>query len=133
MPPSQRDQRACVVEQFVIDGGPVEPGYFVILTVRVVVASLGPSRFIARQKHRHSLRQEQRSQEVSHLPRAQRVDARIVGWSFSAAVPRTVVVLAVPVLLAVRLVVLLVVGDQVSQRESVVAGDKVDAGARLAA
>ena len=48
-------------------------------------------------------------------------DRRVVGRPFDAAVPAQVVVLAVAVLLAVGLVVLLVVADEVVQREAVVA------------
>src|SRR5205085_3673916 len=44
--------------------------------------------------------------------------------------PRPVESLAVAVVLAVRLVVLLVVRNEVVQRETVVAGDEVDAGRR---
>ncbi len=50
--------------------------------------------------------------------------------AFDAAVPRPVVALAVVVVLAVGLVVLLVVGDEIAQREAVVRGDEVDAGVR---
>ena len=46
---------------------------------------------------------------------------------FDAAVPAAVVVGAVAVVLAVGLVVLVVVGDQIVQREAVVAGHEVDA------
>ena len=49
-----------------------------------------------------------------------------VGVAFFTAVPRAVVALAVVVVLAVGLVVLLVVGDQVAQGEAVVGGDEVD-------
>ena len=57
---------------------------------------------------------------------------RIVGRPFDAAVPRAVVALAVAVVLAVGLVVLVVVRDQVAQREAVVRGDEVDARVRPA-
>ena len=66
-------------------------------------------------------------QEVPHLAVAQRLDPGVVGRALDAAVPAEVVVAAVAVALAVGLVVLLVVGDQVVQREAVVAGDEVDA------
>src|SRR6202035_5637874 len=45
----------------------------------------------------------------------------------------TVVALAVGPVFAVGLIVLLVVGDQVAQREAVVGGDEVDAGPGMAA
>ena len=68
------------------------------------------------------------------LARAQRDDRlAIVGRALDAAVPGLVVVVAVAVVLAVRLVVLVVVGDQVVQREAVVRGDEVDARVRPAA
>ena len=75
--------------------------------------------------------QQQHGQEVLDLPVAQRLDVRIVGRALDAAVPAQVVVGAVAVVLAVRLVVLPVVRDQVVQREAVVAGDEVDALLRL--
>ena len=54
-------------------------------------------------------------------------DGGIVAGALRAAVPARVVVGSVAVLLAVGLVVLAVVGDQVFEREAVVAGDEVDA------
>ena len=58
--------------------------------------------------------------------RAQLEHLRVVGRPLGAAVPGAVVVGPVAVVLAVRLVVLLVVGDEVVQREAVVRGDEVD-------
>ena len=127
------DQPARELEQAAIDVLPVEPGDLVVLAVGVVVALLGPADLVAAEQHRHALREEQRGQEVALLARAQRVDRRIVGRAFDAAVPRSVVVLAVLVVLAVGLVVLLVVGDQVAQREAVVRGDEVHARVRAPA
>ena len=60
------------------------------------------------------------------LAGAQGDDVRVVGRALGAAVPRPVVVGAVAVVLAVGLVVLVVVGDQVAQGEAVVHGDQVD-------
>ena len=60
-------------------------------------------------------REQQRGQEVALLARAQREDLGIVGGALDAAVPGAVVVGAVAVVLAVGLVVLLVVGDQVAR------------------
>ena len=65
--------------------------------------------------------------EVLDLPLAQPLDLGIVGRPLDAAVPAVVVVGAVAVALAVGLVVLLVVADEVVEREAVVAGDEVDA------
>src|SRR5205823_11369371 len=53
-------------------------------------------------------------------------DVLVVAVALDAEVPRPVVRVAVLVPLAVGLVVLVVVGDEVAQREAVVAGDEVD-------
>ena len=105
---------------------PVEPRDLVVLAPRVVVAALRAAPLVAAEQHRHALREQQRREEVPLLARAQRVDRRIVGRPLGPAVPRAVVVGAVLVALAVRLVVLLVVRDEVAQREAVVRGDEVD-------
>ena len=71
---------------------------------------------------------EQRDgQEILDLPVPQLLDCRIVGRTFDAAVPAAIVVGAVAVVLAVRFIVLLVVGDEIVEREAIVAGDEVDA------
>ena len=78
-------------------------------------------------------REDQRGEEVALLAVAQRVDLRVVGLALDAAVPRAVVVGPVAVVLEVGLVVLVVVGDEVAQREAVVRGDEVDRRERVAA
>src|SRR4029077_7160261 len=80
-----------------------------------------------------ALGQQQGGQEVALLPGPQGQDGRVVGGAFDAAVPGPVVVAAVPVVLAVGLVVLVVVGDQVLQGEAVMCGDEVDRGHRAPA
>src|SRR5207237_7281981 len=99
----------------------------------VVVAALATAEFVARQYHRRALRKQQRAQHVALLPLAQRADRGIVGRPLDAVVPRTVVGIAVLVVLAVRLVVLVVIGDGIVQREAVMRGDEVDAGPWFAA
>ena len=66
-------------------------------------------------------------QEILHLPVAQLLHRRIIGRTFDAAVPASVVVGSVAVVFAVGLVVLLVIGDKIVEREAVVAGYEVDA------
>ena len=112
---------------------PVDPRQVVVLAVGVVVAALGAAQLVARQQHGDALREEQRGQQVPHLPVAQRHHLGVVGLALDAVVPGLVVVGAVAVALAVGVVVLALVGDEVVQREAVVRGDEVDAGLRLAA
>src|SRR5947209_17209526 len=84
---------------------PVVPGDLVVLTPSVVVAPLGAAELVASEQHRRALGDEQRGEEVTLLSRTQRAHRHIVGLALSAAVPRAVVVGAVPIVLAVSLVV----------------------------
>src|SRR5947208_33108 len=81
-------------------------------------------------EHRDALGKKKRGQKIPSLPFAQRVDLWIFCWTFRAAIPREIVVVAVFVGIAVRFVVLVVIADQVVQRETIVRGHKVDAGVR---
>ena len=112
---------------------PVDPADLVILAIGVVVALLGSRKLVAGEQHRCALRQQQSAEEVAPLTGAQRIDVLVVGRAFDPAIPRAVVGVAVLVVLAVRLVVPLVVGDQIVEREPVMGGDEIDAGPGLAA
>ena len=98
----------------------------VVLHVGVVVAALGAPHLVAGHEHRRPGREQQRGQQVAGLPPPQPDDRVGCGVPLDAAVGRAVVVGAVPVVLPVGLVVLVVVGDEVAQREAVVRGDEVD-------
>ena len=115
-----------------VDVLPVDPGDVVVLAVGVVVSALGARELVAGQQHRAALRQEDGGQQVALLARAQHLHLGIAAVALDAAVPGSVVIGAVPVLLAVGEVVLLVVGDEVAEREAVMAGDEVDARPRPA-
>ena len=101
--------------------------HLAVLAVGVVVTVLRPAHFIAHVNHRRAGRQQRQGQEILDLPVAQCLDGRIVGRAFDAAVPAQVVVRAVAIVFAVRLVVLVVVRDEIVQREPVVTGDEIDA------
>ena len=112
--------------EVVVDVVPVEPRQLGVLAVGVVVAGLGAADLVAAEDHRHALREQQGGEDVAALLGAQGEHLLVVGLALDAAVPRAVVRLAVAVVLAVGLVVLVVVGDEVAQREPVVGGDEVD-------
>ena len=59
--------------------------------------------------------------------------AGIVRRAFDSAIPAQIVVVAVGVVFEIGLVVPLVVGDQIVEREAVMRRRKIDAGGRLAA
>ena len=60
-------------------------------------------------------------------PFPKRHNLRIVCCSFSAVIPGAIVRVPIAVLFAIGLVVLIVVGEQIVQREAVMSRDKVDA------
>src|ERR1700724_3375838 len=101
------------------DERPVKPTALVVLAIGVVVTLLGAPHFVTHQNHRQTQREHRHSQKVLHLPISQTLYHSIIGWPFDSAIPASVVVGAVPVVLAVRLVVLLVVGDEVVECEAV--------------
>src|ERR1700733_6082986 len=123
---AQLDQALGVRTEVVVGVLPVVPGDLVVLAPAVVVAALGAGDLIAAGDHRHALGEEQRGEQVAALAGSQIADSWVVGRSLDAAVPGAVLVVAVPVVLKVRLVVLFVVGDEVVKREAVVGGDEVD-------
>src|SRR4051812_39370362 len=125
---AQANEIASKPEQRRVRMFPVVPGDLVVLAIRVVVAALRAADLVASAEHRHPLRQEQCREEIAHLPAAECEHVRIIRLSLGAAVPRSVVALAVAVLFPVRLVVLVVVRDEIAQRETVVRGNEVDAG-----
>ena len=109
---------------------PIDPTNLVILAIGIVVAVLGVAHLIARNEHRHSLRQQQRGEQIALLTCSQYQDLGVFGRAFHAAIPALVVVSAVPVFLAICLVVLALVAHQVVQDEAIVGGDEIQAGAR---
>ena len=111
---------------------PIKPRQFVVLTIGIVVPPLAAADLVSAAEHRDTLGQERGHQHIAFLSLTQLVDGRIVRWSFRAAIPTEIVVGAVAVLLAVRLVVFVVIGDQVVERQAVMRGDKIDAGVRPA-
>src|SRR5580704_8648368 len=121
-------------EQLLVNVLPVQPGSFIVLAIGIVVAMLSPAEFVTGQQHRNAERQEQRRDKIALLPRTQNVYGfAITGRALDAAVPGSIVGLAVAILFAIFLVVPVVVTDQVIQREAVMSGQKIDARVRLAA
>ena len=131
----ERDQPAREVEQPLagLVDLPVEPGDLVVLAPGVVAAALRAAHLVAAEQHRRALGEDQRGEEVAALALAGGHDGGVVGRPLDAHVPGAVVVRPVLVVLEVGLVVLLVVGDEVVEREAVVGGDEVDRRERVAA
>src|SRR5205823_2611381 len=96
-------------QQVAVDGAPVVPGDGVVLAVGVVVALLGTAELIATEQQGHAEGGQHRGEQGPLLTAAQGEDAGVGGRSFGSAVPRAIVVGAIPVVFTVGLVVLVVV------------------------
>src|ERR1700722_4592028 len=107
---------------------PVQPSGFVILVIRIVVAKLRVQEFVAGPEHWGPVRQHEQTEKILCLlaPQGQHFIRRIF-VALVARVPAMVRVRAILVVVAIRPVVLFVVGDEVVQREAVMRSDKVHA------
>ena len=97
------------------------------MTIGIVVAALCPSDLIPGEQHRHTERQQKGGQQVALLAVAQGDDLRIIGRPLHTVIAAIVGVGPVAVILAIRLVVLSAVADEVLQCKSVMSGNEIDA------
>src|SRR5215467_6747596 len=111
---------------------PVHPARLVVLRVRVVVSLLRARDLVAVREHRDSLREGERRDEIAHLAVPVVEDCRVRRLSLDTPIATDVVVAAVPIVFAIRLVVFLLIADEVVQRVAVVRRDEVDARVRTA-
>ena len=124
--PAQIDQRGDAIDETFVGGVPVDPGQCAVLRVGIVVAALRAPELVAHRQHRRAARQQQRGEQVADVARAAGANGDVGRRALDAVIPGMVGVGAVAVVLAVRLVVLGRVGDEVGEREAVVRGDEVD-------
>src|SRR5690606_8501033 len=123
--PPERDGLAHEGEEggFALVEVPVVPGDLVVLGVGVVVAGLRLRELVAAEEHGDALREEQRAREGALEALAAGEHLGVVARPLLAAVDGVVGLVAVAVVLAVGLVVLLLVGDEVLERKPVVGRD----------
>src|ERR1700758_3980366 len=107
---------------------PVQPSGLVVLVIGVVVAELRVQEFVAGPKHWDSVRKHQQAEKILYLlaPQGQHFMRRAF-VAFVTTVPTVVGVGAILVVVAIRQVVLFVIGDEIVEREAVMRGDKVHA------
>src|SRR5581483_11705059 len=97
---------------------PADPADLIVLAIGIVVAGLRVGDLVAGEDQRQALRQQQCGERILAKLPAQRDDIGIVGRSLMTAIIAVIVVGAVAIVLAVGLVVLLVVAEQIGQRET---------------
>jgi len=109
-----------------LDQRPVEPADLIVLAIGIVIAALGLAHLVAHQDHGHAHREQRRGQEVLHLPVPELLHPDRP-WGPLRRSSSSVVACTVTVALAVRLIMLVVVRNEIVQGEAVVAGHEVHA------
>src|ERR1700761_6764925 len=104
---------------------PVQPAGLVVLTPGVIISALCAPHFVAHRDHRKTQGDHRDGEKILDETVAKRFDCRIIRWPFRAPVVAAIVIGSIASLFPVLLVVLLAVGDEVVERESVMAGYKV--------
>src|SRR6478672_13286484 len=99
---SEGHQSLAEGKQILVGCRPVEPGDFVILTVRIVVALLRPADLVPTEQHGDAEGKKQGGEHRAGLASPKRQDSGIIGRALSPTIPRPVVVGAVTVRLPVR-------------------------------
>src|SRR6266508_3788252 len=114
------------------DIDPAHPGNLIILAEGIVIAALRAAHLVTHLQHGRSVTEQQTREKCPTKAIAKIENSWIVGWTLGAAVPTPVVVVTVLVALFVRLVVFVIVGDEVAKSETVMGSDEVDARPRPA-
>ena len=125
---SKLDQRPAELNQVRIDFRqiPIQPTDFIVLAISIVVTVLSPSELVTSNKHWHALAKHQRGDHVFDLSQPQRVNDRLIGWTFDAKVLTEVIIIAVAIVFAVGQIVFFLVANQVTQRKTIVRRDEVN-------
>ncbi len=121
------DERAHEGKQLRIGPRPIEPGQLIVLRIGVVVALLAAAELIAGREHERSARQEQARQQRAQVTRPRGLDGLIRAFAFGAVVPGEIVVGAVAIGLAIRVIVLASMGNEIAQGEAVMGRKEIHA------
>ena len=110
---TQRDERLGESQEVCVEfvGFPNEPGDRIVLAIRVVISKLGTANFIAHQKHRNALAQQESRQEVSELSGPFSLDGFAGRRAFDSVVQAVVVVLPIAIVFPVGFIVFGLVAD----------------------
>ena len=104
---------------------PVQPADLIVLAVTIVVAELRVREFIPCREHRRTTAHHQNRHCIFHHADPERFDLRIQARSLTPAIPAAVIIRTVRIVPAIHLVVLLIVGIQIVQREPVMTGQEI--------
>ena len=116
------------IEQILIffEETPVQPGDQVILAIRVIISITCVCEFITGEEHWSSAAAKQNGTGIFHQLFTKCQNGRIICFAFYATVPAVIVVSSVSVPPTVGFIMLLVITVQVTKREAIMTGEKVD-------
>ena len=126
---AERDHSSCEALNLVVlpYQTPVKPAHFVILAVRVIVSVLTSAKLIATQQHWNASRDKKGQQEILDQAVPHSLDSCIIACSFHPAIVAIISIGSIAVVLAIFVIVLLLVADQVVQCEAVMTSNEVQA------
>ena len=124
---SELDHMSVKIKEILVllEKSPIQPGYFIILTVSVIVAKLCIAELIPSVDHWSSSAAHKNSYGISHHAISKFIYLRIVSFALDATVPTSVVVCSIRIVPAVVFVVLVVVGVKIIERKSVMTGKEI--------
>src|ERR1700740_1863050 len=107
---------------------PVQPSGLVVLVIRIVIAELRVQEFVAGPEHGDPVREHEQTEKILYLlaSEGQHFIGRAI-IAFETTVPAIVGVGPILVVVAIRPVVLFVVGDEIVKRKTVMRGQEVHA------
>ena len=112
------------------DQAPVKPAHLFILAVSIIVAALGSATLVAAEQHGNSSRDKQGQYKILNQSVPHPFDDGIVARPFHAAIVAVVGIGSIAVVLAIFVIVLLLVADQIVQREPIMRSYEVEAACR---
>ena len=120
---SQPDQGSGKRDQAAIIACPVHAN---ILCIGIVIAVLAVRQFAGHRQHRGAAGQQQGGQQVALVPQSGRIDIAVRCCALHTMVPAMIGAGAIAVLLAIGLIMLVLEGGEVGERETIMRGDEVD-------
>src|SRR5580692_2981094 len=98
---------------------PVKPAHLIILAIGVVIAALGSAKLIAAEQHGNAARDKKSQQKILDQADAHALDSGILARPFHATIVAVIGVVSVTVELAIFVIVLFLVTNQIVQCEAV--------------
>jgi hypothetical protein len=109
-----------------LDQPPIDPTDRVILTIRIVIASLGASYFISGQDHGDAFREHENSEEILDLLLSQCLNCWIARLPLHTTIPTAIRIAAISIPFPVSFIVFVIIRYQIIQGKSIMAGDEID-------